>query len=416
MIHQQPQPLDEALWRFSVISPLLHRREDSPSLRVQMEVLARKVYITAQGQEKRLCPDTIRGWLYRYRASGIEALHNKPRKNRGSTSLPLALQDALTRSRAQHPEWKVKRLLDLLIEQGQWDGRRPSRSAMYRFTDANNLGSCLQTPQPSPRPFAYPCFGDLWSADFLHGPKVRQGRSLKKAYLHVIIDDATRYVVAGRFHLAENTESLLSDLMLAIRRFGIPKRFYTDNGAAYRSTHLRHIAAKLAIAMPHTPAYKPRGRGKVERFFRNVREAMLTGRAQSTLGVLNTGFSDWLNDYHHTVHRSLGVSPLNRKLADTGDPLRQIDPITNINDLFRMVTTRIVGSDGCVSMWRVRFEVRDAIPGERVEVYYLPWNRDYILTGPDKLIAKPVRLTDNARRFEHPHRGNNDNDTKGDQP
>jgi hypothetical protein len=67
-------------------------------------------------------------------------------------------------------------------------------------------------------------------------------------------------------------------------------------------------------------------------------------------------------------------------------------------------------------MWGMRFEVRDAIPGERISVYYLPWSRDSILTGPDKLIAKPVRLADNARRYDHPRRGrNNNHNTKGDQ-
>jgi transposase InsO family protein len=416
MTHHQSAPQDEALWRFGIISPLLHRGQDAPALRPAIAALAQKVYLSPTGQEKHLHPDTIRHWHYRYKSFGIDGLRNKSRRDRGATSLPQKLQDALRELREQQPAWSVKRLLERLIEQGVWDGRRPSRSAIYRFTAAAGLNRAKVDPLPPVQPFEYPFFGDLWSADFLHGPKVREGKAMKKTYLHVIIDDATRYVVAGRFHLAENTESLLGDLMLAIRRFGIPRRFYTDNGAAFRSSHLRQVAARLSIALPHTPPYKPRGRGKIERFFRSVREGMLAGRDPSTLSWLNKDFVTWLADYHRSVHRSLGVSPLNRKLADKGEQLSQIDPIANINDLFRMETTRIVGTDGCVRMWGIRFEVRDAIPREHISVYYLPWERDYILTGPDKLIAKAVRLADNAHRFDHPHRGHDNNHkNKGEQ-
>ena len=111
------------------------------------------------------------------------------------------------------------------------------------------------------RSFEYENFGDLWVAYFLHGPKVKVGKKEKKAYLHAIIDDATRYIVQAEFHLAEDTRATISDLMQAVRRFGIPLKFYTDNGSAFRSKHLAHVAARLSLSLPHTPAGRPNGRG-----------------------------------------------------------------------------------------------------------------------------------------------------------
>lgn len=402
------QPDDYGLWRFGIISPLLHRTDDASPLSSQIEQLSQKTFYTPDGREKQIRPDTIRTWLYRYRCHGIDGLRNKPRKDHGATTITPALQNALTELRKNYPDITVKRLFMLLRENNVWNGRCPSRSTLYRFTAANNLGrNAAMHPPEQIRSFEFPYFGDLWSADFLHGPKVRcSGNTLRKAYLHAIIDDATRYIVAARFHLTEDTRSLLDDFMLAIRRFGIPKRFYTDNGAAFRSQHLRQVAAKLGISLPHTPPYKPRGRGKIERFFRTVRDSFLTGRTKTSLNKLNTDFVQWINTYHHSQHRSIRMTPIERKLTDKGTALAQIPPTQNINDIFRMETLKRVGQDGCIRMFKKRFEVTDEIPGSTVVVYYLPWSSDYILVGPDKTFVKPLDATRNALRFDKPHRGN----------
>ena len=312
------QPDDYGLWRFGIISPLLHRSAEGPPLRVQIEQLSQQRFYTPDGRERRFCFDTIRHWLSRYRSLGIDGLRNKPHRNRGMTSLSSTLQQALSDMRSKQPEWTVRRLLNAVRDQGLWNGIKPGKTALYRYTAAHGLNRDKKQPASPVRSFEYPCFGDMWTADFLHGPAVRIGTQARTSYLHAIIDDATRYVVVARFHLAEDTRALLDDLMLAIRRFGVPKRLYTDNGAAFRSRHLRMVSAKLGISLPHTPPYTPRGRGKVERFFRSAREGFLTGRDRSSLEKLNTDLVEWINQYHHKPHRTLGMSPLDRKLSDTG--------------------------------------------------------------------------------------------------
>jgi transposase InsO family protein len=366
----------------------------------------------ADGVEKRYSAETLRYWLWRYNRFGLEGLRNKVRKDKGGTSVPDALQQALVQLREQNPWFTTARLLRQLMHGGQWDGRNPGRSALYRFAATHNLHRESQSgPLDCVQPFQYPFFGDLWSGDFMHGPKVRVGACRKKSYLHAIIDDATRYVVAATFHLAENTQAMLSDLMLAIRRFGVPRRFYTDNGAAFRSRHLRTVAARIRIALPHTPPYKPRGRGKIERFFRSTRDELVRGRAETSLQKLNADLHEWIATYHSTQHRILGMSPLNRKLIDQGPDLVQIDPTANFNDIFRMETQKLVHSDGCIHMWSTRFEARDCVPKEKVTVYYVPWDQSYILIGPDKLHVQAIDPIKNAHRFNQPRRGKNNNDT-----
>jgi transposase InsO family protein len=408
------QPDDLALWRYGIISPLLHHCDNDPPLYAMIKELAQRTYYTPDGKQKRLSDDTIRSYLDRYNDGGVTALGNKLRNDKGSTSVPQQLQTILIDLRNNYPHLTFIRLLRMLIQEGQWDGAKPSRSSLYRFAVAHALIRTAVEVPTSVRSFEFPFFGDLWSADFLHGPKVRHGVHLYKAYLLAIIDDATRYIVVARFHLSEDTHCLLDDFMLAIRRFGVPKRLYTDNGAAFRSKHLQTVAAKLRVSLPHTPPYTPRGRGKIERFFRTLREGFLDGIGTTTLEQLNRALNQWIQKYNSTVHSMLGMSPLDRKLTDKGPALAQIAPTQNIDEIFFMEKRCKIASDGCVRLFKKRFEIKDAVVGTEIIVYYLPWNQDCIFIGPQREAIKPLDAIHNALRFDKPHRGQISTNNSGD--
>jgi hypothetical protein len=288
-----------------------------------------------------------------------------------------------------------------------WNGVYPSRSALYRFAINNGLkrkrlgAVAIQESHA----FAYENFGQLWVADFMHGPKVRVGRQLKKTYLLCILDDATRYVVFSAFTLTENTAALIDGLSMAIRRFGVPEKFYTDNGAAFRSRHLALVAAKLGVHLPHTPAYRPQGRGKVERFFRTVRDQCLSVFKSEAFESLQLAFKDWLEAYHHRIHDSLGCSPLDKRLA-TPKVTRTLPDIAQIDIFFGMEERRKIQRNGTLHLLGQVFDIKNALPGTLVDVTYLPWDLSVIHVGPDKIPAKPIDYSMNARRHEHnPIRG-----------
>jgi transposase InsO family protein len=398
-------PYDNALWRYGIISPLLNRSIDEGTLHATIQELAQRQFLKSNGIEISLSPETIRAWYYRYKRNGIDGLRNKQRITHGSTSLPQELQKDIQIFRSTYPQWTSARILQELKKQGKWNGHKPSRNSFYRYIASRKLGRQVSISKTPVRMFEYHHFGDLWSADFLHGPKVRAGTHVRKAYLHAIIDDATRYILIGHFHLAEDTRALLTDFMVAIRRFGIPKRLYTDNGAAFRSRHLKIVAAKLGIALPHTPPYMPKGRGKIERFFRNVRDNFLSGREKSSLEKLNNDFGEWVTLYNQTPHRSLKMSPLNRKLIDLGDELKQL-PVTTIDDIFCIEEQKKIGADGCIRIFNKRFEVPDALPGTMTMIYYLPWETTYIRAGENKTRLKMLNAHNNALRFDKPTRKN----------
>ena len=56
---------------------------------------------------------------------------------------------------------------------------------------------------------------------------------------------------------------------------GIPEVFYTDHGTDFTSVHLSQVGANLRMQLVYTPVGRPRGRGKIERFFQSVEQLLL---------------------------------------------------------------------------------------------------------------------------------------------
>jgi putative transposase len=395
---------DAALWRFGLISPLLHCSNDGALLHKEIEKLSQITYITLNGKLKQYTANTFKDWLYRYRKYGLDGLMGKEREDKGSTSIPKPLQDKFVALRQRFPGRTTKRLLRELEKSSTWNGKSPSYAAFYRFAARNNLQRNPSSSPASVSPFEFEDFGDMWMADFMYGPKLVQGTKRIQTYLHAILDDATRYIVQAKFYLAQDTEVLISELMLASQRFGICRRFYTDNGSAYRSMHLKQAAARLGIHLPHTPAYVPKGRGKVERFFRTVRDQYTSGLRPRTLEEINIGFQQWLSEYHNTIHSSLAESPLNQRLIkDNG--LKQLSATQNIDALFRMETEKKIYSNGCIRLKKKQYEIKQGLPGQKIKVFYVPWDMSVIYFGDEMVPAMPVNKHQNAKRFQGPKRG-----------
>ena len=54
-----------------------------------------------------------------------------------------------------------------------------------------------------------------------------------------------------------------------------PERIYVDNGSAFVDSGLLRACAVLGIRLIHSTPGRPQGRGKIERFFRTVRDQFL---------------------------------------------------------------------------------------------------------------------------------------------
>lgn len=89
---------------------------------------------------------------------------------------------------------------------------------------------------------------------------------------------------------------------------GVRARIYVDNGSAFASKPLLREGASLGIRLAHSTPRRPEGRGKIERFFRTVRDQFLveldTHHPPADLAELNRLFAAWVEGVHHRRVRS----------------------------------------------------------------------------------------------------------------
>jgi putative transposase len=144
---------------------------------------------------------------------------------------------------------------------------------------------------------------------------------------------------------------------------------------------LRRTCAVLGIKLTHSAPGRPAGRGKIERFFRTVRDQFLVeiasgptgvGSIVDTLAELNSLFTAWVEQvYHPRVHSETGQPPLARFLA-AGPPVPT--PAALLTEAFRWAEWRTVTKTATVSLHGNLYEVDPALAGSKVELVFDPFD------------------------------------------
>ena len=229
---------------------------------------------------------------------------------------------------------------------------------------------------------------DRWTGDALHGPVVGG----KKTYLFAFLDDHSRLITGYRWGHSEDTLRLEAALRAGLASRGIPRVVYLDNGSAMVSGQLMRALAVLGIRLVHSHPGRPQGRGKIERFFRTVREQFLVElTAEALAGVdglrgLNELFTAWVETvYHQRVHTETEQTPLAR-FGAAGPPT--LPAPAQLREAFLWSEKRTVTKTATVSLHGNTYSVDAALVGRRVE-----------------LVFDPFDLTDITVRFQDRHLG-----------
>lgn len=381
----------QALARFQLLQPFLEGK-------TSLTALARDQIVTLR---------TLQRWVTRYRQAGLVGLVRQPRADQGAHRLEPALQQLIEGLALQKTRPSAaaihRQVVTLAVQQG-WE----IPSYRYVHTIVHNLdpGLVLLAHEGSK---AYQNIYDLvyrreasraneiWQADhtLLNLWLLNEHGQPARAWLTVIEDDFSR-CIAGYFltFQAPTAHNTALALRQAIWRkadprwciCGIPEIFYTDHGSDFTSHHMEQVCIDLKSQLIFSTVGMPRGRGRVERFFRTLDQLLLhqlpgfapEGKAVTpptlSLAEFDARFLAFLLDeYHVRQQRDLPAAPQARWEAASFLPrlpesLEQLDLL-----LLTVVKTRRVRRDG-IHFHNLRYldPLLAAYVGEDVVIRYDP--------------------------------------------
>ncbi len=393
-----------ALIRYKLISPVLAEpgRVQNEYFRTQ----AANRYEFPRYGNRKVKVSTLKSWLKAYRKNGFDGLKPKTRSDKGRPrKAGPQLMDAIRVQCKAYPYITVKLLYERLSEQGLIGNPSIHYNTLLRIVKEEQLLKFGGKRRDVRTSFETDHVNCLWMCDFMHGPQVTLNRKTYKAILCAIIDDHSRMIVGHAFAPTETVLSLTLVLKDAFQTFGFPERLYVDNGASFSSDFLAKSCALSGISLIHSKPYDSPSRGKIERYFRTVRDRFLsTITEKPTLEELNALFSSWLHDdYHHKLHTGINERPIDRYHRSCNHTNITRPTKAELDEIFLVRHERVVNNDATISFKGNIYEVPTAYIRQRVDIRH-PVDAEQELYLYDKDIRvghiKFVDKRQNSRTFK----------------
>jgi hypothetical protein len=225
--------------KLRVLSAVDYAPGDSIRERIK-SVSQRRFRDEISGRDYRFTWRTIETWWYRFKKHGVTSMDKRTRCDKNTyrkvqlNELAEAINDVLPTLRFNKTGVIPKMALyRKLLEQHYFSRSQLSQTSFYRMLRENDLLNIEQTKKLR-QSFAMQFANELWQADTMYGPAIKQADGQwKKTFLIAFIDDASRVITHGEFFYADNTENMIDAFKSALFKRGKPQRLYFDNGANY---------------------------------------------------------------------------------------------------------------------------------------------------------------------------------------
>jgi transposase InsO family protein len=206
-------------------------------------------------------------------------------------------------------------------------GWRISVKAIARVLRANGFRTEHRTAKQeqelqrfeAPRPNA------LWQMDAL-SLRVHKLR----VYLHLVIDDFSRFIVGHRLSETITSEDAVATLEMAIEKHGKPERVLTDRGGQFlavrKETSFRRYLEQETIDHSVSRPYHPQTIGKVESVNRAIQKELIYVREFATADEMATAIDEWVESYNlKRAHMGIdGLTPADRYFGLQGRVLAEV--------------------------------------------------------------------------------------------
>jgi putative transposase len=338
--------------------------------------VAAMTFLDEQGNPRQFTWRTIQTWYYRYKNHGITGMTNRPRSDKGQARkvTPEELLEALNAARPHfhHGRTNKRALYRFCVEKGLLHPGRIAQTTFYRLIREYDLLASHDHDDNKKRlAFSMKYANQLWQADTMFGPYLDAGGGRKQTKLIAFIDDASRVLCHGEFFFDENVDTLVQAIRAAFYKRGVPEQLLVDNGSIYCCQEITLVCARVGCILRHTAVRDAAAKGKIERFFRRVRDQFLIQTLDlSSLETLNRQFTHWVeNDYNAVLHDAIAMKPIDRFGIDLAR-IRFLPPSEHNDELFYAEAARKVKKDNTFSFSGRRYETPVDLRDREIQLRY----------------------------------------------
>jgi transposase InsO family protein len=346
------------------------------SIQARIQAVSQMTFTDEEGHARQFTWRTIQTWYSRYQKHGATVMETRPRSDKGKIrkvnleELAEAVQKILPKIHSQSP--MLATVYRLCIEEGLLTRSQVAPNTFRRIVKKYELLKPERECSNKLRlAFAKAHANDMWQADTLIGPYVQHEGASVQARLIAFIDDASRVCCHGQFFLAENVDTLIEAIRAAFYKRGVPQSLYVDNGSIYTSKEIIQICARVGCLLHHTPVRDGAAKGKIERFFRTVREQFLSRTLDlNSVEALNRQFIAWVEEqYNGQKHSVIEMTPLDRFALDRSR-VRYLPPNQANDELFFVEEERHVRADNTFSFKSLRWEAPRHLPDRTIHIRF----------------------------------------------
>jgi putative transposase len=367
-------------FRYGIIAELLNPYLNRAERRKLIKEKVKRKYDIPFSNRRTISFATLMAWLSVYKKYGKDGLAPKNRSDLGKCKcLNRKEESILLCYLEKHPEVPATTAVKKLRREGKITSDI-SKSSLSRFIISHGMQRKNRLQEKADElqlkfDFEYPL--ECVQADIFHAFNLpdKKGKK-KKVKLIVFLDDATRRVLYCNLSFSEEAvefEKGIKHILVSHGRIGM---IYVDNGSTFIALQTKRILSILGISIVHSTVRRPKGRGKIERFFRTSNDSFFRpldiGKIKD-VEELNIKYREWVEcEYHRTPHRGLlNKTPITAWL-EKAHHIIHLDPAINLDEVFKHEEKRKVYNDSTIWVAGRLYEVPSHLIGKKIIIRFNP--------------------------------------------
>lgn len=254
---------------------------------------------------------TLHEWVRRYEAHGLAGLDFKIGGQVRNAADPKreAAEQAVAKAVAENPDAGISRIQGEVYRKGFLSlARETVRKILRRQgVEPQERTRRRRNTPPKIRSFERANPNDLWQTDIMTFMLKGQYR----IYMVGFMDDNSRFIVSWGLYRFQTANNVLEVLRAGLEKHGSPKEILSDNGRQYHTwrgkSAFSKTLIKLGIRHIRSRPYHPQTCGKIESFWRNLYQELLSQVPLSSFEEAQAKIGEYVEYYNFKrPHQGIG--------------------------------------------------------------------------------------------------------------